>query len=219
METQKLQKSVVPKIGMSMPAGWVLAFTAIGLLLAASIAFLVRFQEEKEQHQSWMDSYRAEARKNDDLNEKNRRLREDIDMMTSRTPPGGVSSDEAIAVYRDCLDHPVGLMFSPYLLTRPGEAYYVEFRVHNTGVLANREGEPFSLGSPCDVDPGARLKIIAVTPIDYVLGLDGQTERGITSCPAKSYHFVHDTDAVMKTAIAETCITKAKASELDPNLR
>lgn len=213
METQKLRKSVPSKIALTMPAGWVMAFTAIGLLLSACIAFLVRLQEEKEQHGFWADSYYEEQAKNDALRRHTESLRIDIDMLTSPTPPGGVSSEAATRAYIECLHNPVGLEFSPYLLTKPHEGYYVDFRVHNPGILLNRAGGRFLLGSPCDVDPNASLKIVAVTPLDYVLGLEGQSEDATYSCPAKAYHLVHLGDEVMKRAIAETCIAKAKAIE------
>ena len=218
MENKKLERSVVTPEPRSSRA-WMVALAILTVSLPANLVLWLTYRDAQESNAFWAEAARGEQKKNDDLVRKNDGLRSDIDQMTSTIPPGGISSREGEVVYHDCIRQPIGLQFSPYLLTKPGESYYVEFRVHNTGVLTNREGERYSLGSPCDVEPGARLKILAVTPLDYVLGLDGQQEDRPTSCPAGAYHLVDRQDAVVETAIAYTCLAKAKASELDPNLR
>jgi hypothetical protein len=119
METPKLTKSVPSKHVMQMPLGWVYAFSAIGLLLAASIALLVRLQETKGERDDRTEEARRLKVLDDRLDADNAVLRHRLDEMTATA--GAYRSYE---VYNDCVQQSLGI----YRMAEVKRAYERYFR-------------------------------------------------------------------------------------------
>jgi len=119
METPKLTKSVPSKIAMTMPAGWVIAFTLICLLLAASIAFLVRLQEAKGQRDDRIEEVQHLKVLNDRLEMDNAALRHRLVEMTETA-----GAYRSYGVYHDCVQQNLGI----YQMEEVARAYDQFFR-------------------------------------------------------------------------------------------
>ncbi len=151
----------------------------------------------------------------DQLEKENASLRYDLKELTSDEAEVLQVTDERSGndVW-ECLDHPQGLLLSPWAL---GLNYW-EFKVHNPEPILSTSmyGDYwFVPGSACSIDVGGAISVTRMDGL-YVLQpwTPPTTIRSYAACPDSAYHLVSSNNQFVWHAVYRACLTKIKARDL-----